>query len=210
MGRRQQGGTFPEWIALSDEERDGHNLERLRNRVIKQGRRDSRYESDEHFSLWVDLLREDDLVVALLQVLSDFGEASRYFYLDRLRDRPRMAIDPTESWRRFVDFVAEETDSTPSLLAAIINGASEKTIYQEIELTIRHRLQSFIISLCELHRAYSPKGSHGSLNVFLGLKQPCSLPARSKEPTRRRPSRRSTGRTTTRAEESTELEARTP
>jgi hypothetical protein len=126
--------------------RDGHNLELLLERIKEACFSDLYLEGIPVTSEDVGYLDSEELAV-FTRVLSQFGQAARYYSFDVLLGKTPKTEDPESEWQRLETEILQQRDDLMRLIGA--GDASEK-IHGEVAATVVAILERFARALSRL------------------------------------------------------------
>lgn len=149
----------------------GHHLVNLLNAVCTNCFRDSYLESipvatvDQHFAQSTEVGR-------FVSLLSDFGQADRYYFLDVVLANTRSVTkDPERAWKALASIIAHED---PTLAKSILDIAATENLQTEITtriIIVLERLARAIARLYTIGKMGTAAQQHSShLHDFLFLR----------------------------------------
>ena len=142
---RQTGSYPPKKFFHSD--RQGHNLVRLLDDIVSQCFRPA-YLNRPAAADDVDYLRTDPRLRKLIEILSDFGQAARYYHLDFVLKRKLETDSPEQTWQQLeLDVLREDG---PEWLEQLKPPANLTNVYQKITNDLVVRFEKFARALVRL------------------------------------------------------------
>lgn len=142
---RQTGRYPPQKFFHSD--RQGHNLVRLLDDIVSQCFRPA-YVNRPDAADDVDYLRADSRLRKLIQILTDFGHAARYYHLDIVLKRKLETDSPEQTWQQLeLDVLREDG---PDWLEQLKPPANLTNVYQKITNDLVVRFERFARALVRL------------------------------------------------------------
>ena len=165
----EQTGAFPTSSSLFSG-RKGHDLEMLLAKVLTQHFTSAYINSCVAASQDHNYLTGDPEFRKLFRILSDFGQAARYYNLDVILGTPRRTGSPEAEWKKLeFDFFAQDADWA----AQLTNSAKLTEIHERINREIVSRLERCVRALVRLFTlgALGPlaKQQTGTIWPFLTL-----------------------------------------
>ncbi len=142
---RQTGSYPPQKFFHSD--RQGHNLVRLLDDIVSQCFRPA-YLDRPAAADDVDYLRTDPRLRKLIEILSDFGQAARYYHLDIVLKRKLETDSPEQTWQQLELDVLR--DDGPDWLEQLKPPVNLTNVYQKITNDLVVRFERFARALVRL------------------------------------------------------------
>jgi hypothetical protein len=182
LGSLQTKGRLPNLGELK-----GHDLRVLRDRVVElvQKAPFSTSELAEGLVLGSQCLTTSHVVEVALGWMSDFGQASRYFYLDRLIKLPTNHFDPSVGYHALMEAISEasrELYEDPDgefspLQEHLIADRPAAYLKERKEIALFHIL-GFVSVLAQFCVCFRGDGRQGPLRPLVSLRSLFRLPNR--------------------------------
>lgn len=139
-------GEFPTKKAFPSG-RDGHDLKLLLKRVQEECFLNEYVDTIPVGQMDFEYLRSSELT-SFISVLSDFGQAARYYNFDVIIGRSPQTEDPDAAWKKL------ETDillSREDLVRDIEENPASQRFHEEINIEVVSRLERFARALARLY-----------------------------------------------------------
>lgn len=128
-------GTFPEGTKFFTGGKRGHDLVILLDRITRECYSDDYLSRVPAAQVDVGFLRDDERLKRVVQILSDFGKAARYYNLDVVLGEEQAGRSPEAEWQRLkLDVFQEDPDWAGKISDLKLYSTVQKQLNRELTI----------------------------------------------------------------------------